>query len=471
MSFNEIAAPARIPALVAAEYDAKIAALPAALAAFEQAVADLKSAATIRGHWGQETIAETHGIDIRTLEASLLRSGWVAVWSELKAGEVASANDKRLWEQTLAKPAPLTLANLRETFRRYLENPRATILRGLAEVFADLDQAYKSHEKVKVGVSGLPKRVILSAVGGYGGYSHGSYGRDKLRDILNAIAAYQGKPLLTGEELSAILSDGDALRYAREAPDPLHRHKSGEPHKMISYPARGVWLKRFGNGNGHLFFSPEALSDINRALAEYYGDVLADCPDDEAKRPAKRESTAVSKDLQFYPTPKSVVCQVLADIGDIRGKRVLDPSCGEGAILDGVRGAGAIAMGIEVDQGRAMHCKAKGYSVLHSNFLEVQPSADMQFDAVVMNPPFSGRHYAKHVTKATQMLKAGGVLVAILPVTAQTDHGLLGQDWAKANGMKLCAYHGRDGFKSLPMGSFRESGTNINTVVFRAYKQ
>ena len=34
-----------------------------------------------------------------------------------------------------------------------------------------------------------------------------------------------------------------------------------------------------------------------------------------------------------------------------------------------------------------------------------------RFDAVVMNPPFYGRHYIKHVNHALKFLKPGGVLV------------------------------------------------------------
>jgi hypothetical protein len=42
---------------------------------------------------------------------------------------------------------------------------------------------------------------------------------------------------------------------------------------------------------------------VNLALAEFYGEVLADCTEDE--EPARRQSTAVSRDLQYYPTPQA----------------------------------------------------------------------------------------------------------------------------------------------------------------------
>ncbi|MEY4953491.1 MAG: hypothetical protein RL299_1915, partial [Pseudomonadota bacterium] len=129
--------------------------------------------------------------------------------------------------------------------------------------------------------------------------------------------------------------------------------------------------------------------------------------------------------------------------------------------------------GVDVDAYRVGLARANGHSVFCANFLEVQRGALGMwgdFDIVVMNPPFYGKHYAKHVSHATRFLKPGGLLVAILPITARTDHGLLGRDWAEKHGMKIDTYHGRDGFTDLPVGSFRESGTGINTTIFRAWK-
>ena len=115
-----------------------------------------------------------------------------------------------------------------------------------------------------------------------------------------------------------------------------------------------------------------------------------------------------------------------------------------------LRAAGAIAQGVEVDHGRAAFRKAKGYGVLRANFLEVMPSADLEFDAVVMNPPFYGRHYAKHVRHALKFLKANGILVSILPSTARYDHDELSGEW-----------------RDLPVASFAEAGTNVPTSMLR----
>ena len=331
----------------------------------------------------------------------------------------------------MTNPAPFTLDNVRATFGGYVQVPRGNILRGLAEVFGDLDPAFKSHEKNKIGVAGLPKRVILSGSGGCS-----NWGEDRLRDVLNALAAFQRKPMTDYQEIRALLKDESALLAGWDAED----HQG----RAVTCPARGVRLRRFSNGNGHLFLEPYALQDVNLALAEYYGEVLPDCS--AAKPDQQRPGTEVWKDLQYYPTPAAVVERVLGDVHVRQGERVLEPSYGCGRFLDALRAKGADSVGIEVDPGRAAVARAKGHRVQLANFLETVPTGD--FDRVVMNPPFYGRHYAKHVEHALKFLKAGGTLTAILPATARYDHGLLDGRW-----------------HNLPVGSFSESGTNINATV------
>jgi len=433
---------------VVAEYDAKLAAIPQIIADFAAAGDAVKVAVSVGGEYGQENI-NVGGTYARTLEMNLLRSAWQHVWRGLNLPTIASAKDKANWERAMAAPAPFTLDNLRATFGPYLENPRATILRGMAEVFADLDPAYKSHEKVKVGVKGLPKRVIVR-------------GSDKIRDILNALAAYQGKPLASHLEISALMKDGNCLRDGGEVPDPFQSRYERDP-RTATVPARGVWLKKFQNGNNHLFFAPDALADINRALAEYYGDVLADCDDADDDRPVPRHTgTAVAKDLQFYPTPRKVIDAII-DRADFRGLRVLEPSCGDGRMMDALRDAGAEVYGVEVDRQRAQMARNKGHGVMTHNFLTLSPQDGMagdrwrSFDMVVMNPPFYGKHYAKHVRHAMRFLKDGGKLMAILPATARYDHGLLDEL--------------RPEWRDLPVGAFSESGTNVCTTIVTIRKR
>jgi hypothetical protein len=285
----------------------------------------------------------------------------------LNIDKIAPASDRKKFEMAFESPAPFTLDNIRATFGKYLIDPRAHILRGLAECFAQLDPAFKSHDKMKIGVKGLPKRIILSSVGDYNGW-----GTERLKDTINAIRAINDLPRVEWPELSHLLKAalrGDGL-------------------------LDGLTLRRFQNGNGHLFFDPETLLQVNLSLAEYYGEVLPDCPEATPKR---AKSTEVCKDLQFYRTPEAVADALASKPYIKSGCRILEPSCGDGAILDAIRRRvigdridGVRVTGIEVDPSRAATARAKGYAVQVANLLQVQP--DPVFDYVLMNPPFYGRH-------------------------------------------------------------------------------
>jgi hypothetical protein len=420
-----------------AEFEQKDAALLDEIAAFNGAVRRLEMAANVGGHFGGNIWGYRGGtpsVYDRDLKKALLVSAWKAIYDRLQIDRLATADDKRLWERTIQDPPPLTMETAIATFGDYLIRSRFHILRGLAECFVKLDPAYKSHSKVKIGVSGLPKRVILTSVRGYS-----SYGYDRLRDVLNALATYRGQNVVDRVEFTEL----DRLCGA-------FGNKAGEA------TIRGCTVKVYQNGNGHLIFDKAALLDINRALAEFYGEVLPDAEDEDAK---PQPGTAVAKDLQFYPTPQRVIDEVFGEIympdreeaarrgREFKPLRVLEPSCGDGRILDEIRKRGHRGLGIEVHAGRAAEARAKGHAVLTGNFLD-QP-ARPEFDFVIMNPPFYGTHWRKHVAHALKFLKPEGTLAAILPASAHYDHEVTKE------------FRGR--WHDLPVASFADSGTNIPT--------
>lgn len=447
-----VPAPQRTVADLIAEYEEKAANVEAAIETFNSAFDDLQMAGTVLGTF-VEPIGSRSYLSAKEIRSNLLKSGWRAVYRRLDIDKVASARDKKLFDQTLANPPPLTMETAKATFGDYLVRPRFHILKGLAEAFADLDPAYKSHSKVRIGVKGLPKRIILN---GWGEYSSG-WARDRFRDIVNALAAYQGIEHFAHAEFSAI----SVMHYRGEDAvldgQPVSRTDRYGKVETFSTVDRGMSIRKFGNGNAHVYFTPSTLLDINRALAEFYGEVLPDAEPEGVKPSA---STEVSKDLQFYPTPRAVVDAAMEFAGipnpehyrsgryDMPVLKVLEPSCGDGRIMDVLRERKQDCFGIEYHPVRASEARAKGHAVLTANFLE--HPATPQFDVVVMNPPFYGRHYIKHVQHALKFLKPGGKLVSILPATAHYDHGELKGEWS-----------------DLPVGSFSESGTNVPTGMLR----
>ena len=142
------------------EYEGKRSALADEIAALDAAHDRITMAASVQGAF-YDTIVTKPRLHEGTLQKQLLSSGWKAIYNRLQIDRVASARDKKLFETTIADPPPLTIDNAKATFGDYFTRPRYHILRGLAETFADLDPAYKSHSKVRIGVQGLPKRIIL----------------------------------------------------------------------------------------------------------------------------------------------------------------------------------------------------------------------------------------------------------------------------------------------------------------------
>ena len=419
--------PAILPKLsdLVAEYDRKLAALPELHAMLSEVVKACDMGATVGteyrgGIWGRGGRPSMQSPD-----RALRSSAWVHCYRGMNIHRIAPANERDRFEREFDDPPEFTIDNIRATFGDYLLNSRYHVLRGLAQQFANLDPAYKSHSKVKIGVKGLPKRVIVANAAA----QYGNHGKDRLADIINALRTAQGKPALERYVLQ------EACQEARANDVDLD----------------GVTLRGFQNGNMHVIFDAQTCHDINSALAEFYGEVL---PDVEGEVAEKSKGTNVSADLAYFPTPAAVCTSMLSDVYIREGQRVLEPSCGCGRILDAARKSQpeAVLRGIEYHAGRAAEARAKGYAVQRANFLDVPP--DPTFDWVLMNPPFAGRHWIKHINHALRFLKEDGGLVAILPASAFYDGHL--------SDMK-----GR--WRDLPVASFSESGTNVPTGYFHIW--
>lgn len=447
------------------EYHEKIEDVPNLVQEYADFHHQVNMRCTVAGEYAGRPYSYHPSLYIETVKSLILKSAWLHVYKGLNIPRIASAADRKHFDLMLENPPAFTLLNIREQFGDYLLKPRYHILKGVAEVFANLDPAFRSHSRMRIGVQGLPKRIILSNV--MGEYTP-SYGADRLKDVLNALRVYQGKPHLEYREFADFIDEakkrGNAELMLRE-----NRADKDAPKKP-----QGVYLKVFKNGNGHLSFSPDNLKDINKAIAEFYGEVLPDdCPE-ERETQRRQGSTAVAKDLQFYPTPRVIIERILAKYVTPKDVAILEPSCGDGAIMDVIaeKWPNNNITGVEFHAGRVEQARAKGHKVLQANFLETTPSPT--WDYVIMNPPFYGTHWKKHIEHARKFLKRGdpdakiwqdrkgGTLICILPASAfydghLSDMGLVRKD------AHLEEFPRDSGWTDLPVGSFAESGTNVPT--------
>lgn len=453
--------------MVLEEYEKKKQDAIECLGAYEQSKNELEASVCFFGSFGDSLCIHLAPHKDKVLGV-LCKSAWKLAYDKLNIDHIAPESHKKEFQRMLANPPEFTKQNIYDIFKDYVTDPIGMAYTAFAEIFMGLDKFYKSHDNFGVGKKGLPKRVII---GGCGCFSY-DCGWGKVADVINALMRYRGMPnmCLSAHEASDVVKYGGgyikqkrelSLKATDEGKVPYAYYDDLDKETHVGTGYFGLTFKQFGNGNVHIIFDKQSMDDINMCLATYYGTVLPDAWEHTDK---PSESKAVSKDLQFYKTPQKACKSFMDHIRLSEGDIILEPSCGDGALLDAIVNRSndyrvplnINLVGVEFDGARAQICRQKGYTVHCENFLTFETKT--KFDKVVMNPPFSGTHYIKHIKHALELLKEGGKLYAILPITARDKHGLVDELPYFKN------------WSNLPSGSFKESGTNINTVVLEIRK-
>ena len=117
----------------------------------------------------------------------------------------------------------------------------------------------------------------------------------------------------------------------------------------------------------------------------------------------------------FYPTPWKLARKMACMISNGYTKRILEPSAGKGDLAEAIKSkycdgySRGVLDCIEKDEELQATLQGKGFRVIDSDFLSY--SGSKQYDAIVMNPPFSNG--AAHVLKAWGMLYDGDVIALL----------------------------------------------------------
>ena len=167
----------------------------------------------------------------------------------------------------------------------------------------------------------------------------------------------------------------------------------------------------------------------------------------------------------FFETPASVIRRMIELIpcSDTTGQ-ILEPSAGSGAIvkvlLDRAVWPGRIWC-VEKNSDRALKLRDYVGDVFCCDFLTW--SSPMEFDRIYMNPPFEEEQDIQHVKHAYSMLRYDGAMVSVMSehaFFADDNKAFMFRTWLEAVG----GYS-----EQLPQGSFKESGTGVNSrlVVIR----
>lgn len=153
----------------------------------------------------------------------------------------------------------------------------------------------------------------------------------------------------------------------------------------------------------------EAISEYDRAKAFYFG------------QQKKTSATKAAEGTDYFATPEPVGFKMM-EFADIRpGESVLEPSAGHGAIA---RWAPESANRTAIEP--SMKLRPRLAMVFDGNIIGTDFESHNivnKYDAIVMNPPFGtgGKTAVDHLAKATQHLRDGGRVVALLPTGPAAD--------------------------------------------------
>lgn len=166
--------------------------------------------------------------------------------------------------------------------------------------------------------------------------------------------------------------------------------------------------------------------------------------------------------MQYYPTPSRIAKQMV-ELAELQaGDIVLEPSAGRGAILDEMPDY-VQKVAIELDETNVRFLHEKNYQVFWGDFLGME---GLKPTKVIMNPPFSKSQDVQHVCRAYEIMETGGILVAIINENSlmRAKTNIHCKKFIELlNSIKHEIIH-------LPEGTFKESGTMINTVIVKLYK-
>lgn len=191
------------------------------------------------------------------------------------------------------------------------------------------------------------------------------------------------------------------------------------------------------------------------------GFVFPLCPKDLLQQISNGEKRNLKKEFQFFGTPAAIADRLVTLAGIQTGDNVLEPSAGQGAILEAIQRTYTPhrMTAIELMTVNCSILRSKGKAVIEGDFLIECKDLYNSFDKVIANPPFSGNQDIDHIVKMYLCCKFGGRIVTIAS-----------KHWQYATENKCKQF--REWLTEInaeiievPAGEFKESGTSIATCI------
>ncbi|MDD5305005.1 MAG: methyltransferase domain-containing protein [Elusimicrobia bacterium] len=173
---------------------------------------------------------------------------------------------------------------------------------------------------------------------------------------------------------------------------------------------------------------------------------------------------------QFF-TNAALAGEVAILAGITERDTVLEPSAGGGSLALAVREKFNVdPVCVEIDSHYCDVLREYAFAVINEDFLKLRTEIG-QFDVVIMNPPFLGNEYIKHILRAyREFLKPGGRLVAIAPSGAVTGTTKLHRELRQVIEQSELVLDDSPAVRALPPGTFTDEGTEVRTVLIRVTK-
>ena len=174
----------------------------------------------------------------------------------------------------------------------------------------------------------------------------------------------------------------------------------------------------------------------------------------------------------YFPTPAVIVDKMIELAQPFKREfMILEPSAGQGHIADKLvdlpfEHRGMISV-CETLPENIHILEEKGYSPIDEffNYFKKCDYDNIKFDRILMNPPFERQADIDHVTAAYGLLAPGGILIAIMSAGVTFRQNIKTVEFRE----RILEPHSTY-LEHLPGGAFKESGTQVKTILLRLSK-
>lgn len=239
--------------------------------------------------------------------------------------------------------------------------------------------------------------------------------------------------------------DGEAYSFTRhellQLQKGLEKESDFIPSSKLNYPKNIIALLQPNEKRMSIpqtfKFSKKEYTDLKKEILKAGGKYKKNGFDfdEDAEKVYDRIITGkdynLKKKFQFFATPDTLakeLCEMTFDPMLNRRVNILEPSAGQGAIIDSIlQWFNDEAVNISMNSLTAIEFMDKNYKYLEENYNTDEAGMDLlkmdflkydeyinYFDYVIANPPFTGGQDIEHFYKMYEVCKPGGIVTSIM---------------------------------------------------------